>query len=120
MGTSFSQKKKVETFTKHIDLAIPPEDPQVKGYITVDYKTRTKAEVMELGERGLSDEEYIHEIVADVHGLGHPETDEELAGQAAINEVLTGQFSMWLVPAIVHTYFEQYNEARRGNSKRRR
>lgn len=120
MSTSFSQKKKVDTFSRRIELAIPPESPQITGHIMVDFKVLSKAEVSALSERGLSDEEYLPQIVEAVHGLGHPETDEELKGDAAMTEVLTGHYSMYLVPAIVSTYFEQFGEARRGNSKRRR
>lgn len=117
---TFSTKKKIETFSREIQLAIPPSNPQITGFITVEYKVRSKAEVKELSERGLQDEEYIREIVAAVHGLGHPETDEELKGEAALNEVLNGHYSMYLVPAVVTTYFEQFAEARRGNSLKRR
>lgn len=120
MSTSLNLKKKVATFRKRIEIAIPPEKPEIQGHIDVDFKVKSKTEIAELSERGLSDEEYIHEIVDAVHGLGHPETDEELVGPAAINEVLTGHYSMYLVPAVVATYFEQFAEARRGNSKRRR
>ncbi|MGQ0529987.1 MAG: hypothetical protein ACT4PG_09280 [Panacagrimonas sp.] len=120
MSTTFSQKKKVETFSKKIDIAIPPENPVIKGHITVDFKVKSKTEIAELSERGLPDEEYIPEILDGVHGLGHPETDEELTGSAAVQELLTGRYSMYLVPAVVATYFEQYGEARRGNSRKRR
>lgn len=119
MGISFSLKQKVDTFARKIELAIPPDDPQITGHITVVYKVRSKAEVTELSERGLSDEEYIREIVTSVQGLGDA-NGNELTGDAAISEVLTGAFSMWLVPAIVAAYFEQYGEARRGNSRKRR
>ncbi len=120
MATSFSIKKKVDTFSRRIELAIPPENPEISGHITVDFRVRSKADVAQLAERGLPDEEYIPEIVAAVHGLGNPETDEELSGAAALDEVLTGHYSMYLVPAIVSSYFEQFNEARRGNSRKRR
>lgn len=119
MSASFTIRKKVDTFGRRIELAIPPENPQVTGHIDVDYRVRSKAEVKELSERGLTDEEYIREIVSGVRGLGN-EAGEDISGDAAITEVLSGHFSMWLVPAIVSTYFEQYAEARRGNSKPRR
>ena len=119
MSASFSVKKTVSTFKRRIDLAIPPENPQVTGHITVEYKVCSKADVKALSERGLTDEEYFPEIVTAVHGLGD-ESGNEMTGQAAIDEVLGGHFSMWLVPAVVTAYFEQYNEARSGNSRKRR
>lgn len=118
MSVTFSTKKPVDTFRRTVHIEIP--DAGISGSVEVDYKVKTKPEIAELQERGLSDEEYLPEIVANVHGLGHPETDEPLSGQAAIDEVLTGRYSMWLTPRISHEYFAAYNDSRRGNSRRRR
>lgn len=117
---TFRPLKKVETFARKVELAIPPDQPEIIGYITVDYRLRSKAQIKELSERNLTDEEYLPEIVAGIRGLGHPESGEELQGQAALDEALNGHYSMYLVGAIVGAYFEQFGEARRGNSKRQR
>jgi hypothetical protein len=119
-SVSFSTKKKITTFRRKIELAIPPEKPELRGYIEVDFKTKTKPEVKALGEQGLTDEELLPEICEAIHGLGHHETDELLTGDAAFKEALEGPFSMYIPPAIVEDYFAQYAQARRGNSRRPR
>lgn len=117
---SLNVKKKVETFSRKIDIAIPPENPMIRGHIDVDYFIRSKPEVKELSELGLSDEEYLPRIAKDIRGLGGDKPEDALAGEAAFTEVLAGPYSMYLVPAIVGAYFDQYGEARRGNSRARR
>lgn len=117
MSTTFSTKTKVDTFTRRVEINIP-DGP--KGHIEVDYKVKSKPEIQALGDSNLPDEEYLPEIVAAIRGLGDPETDEPLTGQAAIEEALNGHYSMYLTSAIVQEYFASYGEARKGNSKRRR
>ncbi|MCK5772046.1 hypothetical protein [Algiphilus sp.] len=118
MSVTFSTKRSVDTFRRKIDIEIP--EAGISGSLEVDYKVKSKPEIADLQERGLTDEEYLPEIVAAIHGLGDPETDEPLTGQAAIDEVLHGRFSMWLTPRISQEYFAAYNETRKGNSRRRR
>jgi hypothetical protein len=118
--TTFSTKKIVETAPLKIQLAIPPEKPQLEGFITVDAVLRSKPEIKALSEEGLQDHEYLPKIVTGIHGLGHPETDEPLTGEAAFEEALKGRYSMYITAAIVEGYFAQYGEARRGNSRPRR
>lgn len=109
----------VDTFKRQVAFAIPPEDPKVEGYLTIEFRALSKRQVQELLDRELDDVEMFGELVHAVHGLGGP-NGETLTGQAALDEVTQGQLSMWLVPGIVQDYFEQYGQARRGNSKRRR
>lgn len=122
MSTTFSQKKVVSTFRRRVHFAIPPppQKADITGYIEYDGKVKSKAEITELRDRNLTDEEYFAEICTAVYGLGHPESDEELTGQAALDEATTGRYSMYLVNGIVNDYFEHYGEGRRGNSKGRR
>lgn len=120
MGTSLSIKKRVDTLRLRVELAIPPEKPEITGHLDVDYKILPKPEVTGMLDRDLRDEEFLTEVVVDVHGLGSPTSDDELTGQAAIDEVLTGHYSGYLVPAIVRAYVVHYGEARQGNSRKRR
>jgi hypothetical protein len=120
MSTTFSTKKKISTFRRKIDLVIPPENPELRGHIHVDFKIMTKPQIKDLAEQGLTDEEYLPKIAEAIHGLGHPETDEPLVGEAAFKEALEGQFSMYIPNAIVEDYFAQYGQARKGNSRPRR
>jgi hypothetical protein len=118
--TTFSTKKIVETFPMKIQLALPPDKPELEGYIMCDAVVRTKPQIKKLSEEGLTDEEYLRQVVKGIHGLGHPETDAPLVGEDAFKEALEGRYSMWILGAIVDGYFAQYGEARRKNSNRRR
>lgn len=102
-------QKEVETFELKIELAIPPEKPQMRGYITVDAIPRTKEEVRALSKEDLSDEDYLRRIAVNIRGL-------EQTGDAAFVEVTTGKLSMWILPAIITAFFEQFGEARRKNA----
>lgn len=109
--------KMIETFPLEIELSIPPENPVMRGKIVCDAIIQTKEQVKALGERELEDTEYFDNIIKAVHGLGAYDSDEPLEGQAALDEVRNGRFSMYFLPAIIQAYFEQYGEARRKNSK---
>lgn len=115
--------KKIDTAPLKIAVAIPPENPQVKGYFVGQAKIRTKAENKALFERieagELSDDEaLVRELYASFDGLGNDKG--ECVGEAAFTELLTGSLSAYLVPAVIQAYYEQYGEARQGNSKRSR
>ena len=118
--TTFSTKKVITTFPVRIDLALPPEKPELKGHIMVDAFARSKPEIKALSEEGLTDEEYLRRLVGGIHGLGHPETDAPLIGEAAFTEALEGRYSQWITAAIVDGVFAQYGAARTKNSKTRR
>lgn len=109
------QLKQVSTFELRVDIAIPPEKPQVRGHFFVDALPRTRDEVKKLQDRGLSDEEYLREIAHDIRGLGDA-SGAALVGDAAFKAVLDGEYGMYLLPAIIGAYFEHFGEARRKNA----
>lgn len=109
------QLKQVNTFEIRIDLAIPPEKPVMRGHIFVDAIPRTREQVKDLADRGLSDEEYLREIAHDIRGLGDSEGNA-ITGDAAFKEVLDGKFGMYLLPAVIGAYFESFGQARRKNA----
>lgn len=118
--------KRIDTLPLRIDIAIPPENPQIKGYFIGHAKVRGKAENKAVVDRALDgeqerepDEALVRELFERFDGLGD-ENGNELTGEAAFAAVLTGPLSSYLTPAVVQAYFEQYGEARVGNSKRRR
>ena len=117
--------KKVETTPIKIAIAIPPENPTIKGSFVGHAKVRSKAENKALLERfqdhegeGDADEALVRELYDRFEGLGNE--SGALEGDAAFNEVLRGPLSAYLTPAVVQAYYEQYGEARQGNSGRRR
>ena len=108
-----------------IDIAIPPENPEIKGHFTGHARIRSKADNKALLEKyidwdgdGDADAALVAEMYESFEGLGDDAGD--LKGEAAFNAVVNGPLSAYLVPAVVGAYFEQYGEARQGNSKRRR
>lgn len=118
--------KAVTTAPLKITIAIPPENPQVKGYFTGNAKVRSKTENKALLEKyqdwqgeGDSDEALVRELYDSFTGLGD-DAGNELSGEAAFDAVLRGPLSSYLTPAVVQAYYEQYGEARQGNSARRR
>lgn len=106
--------KKITTFPLKIDLVIPPQNPTIKGYITVDCKARSRDENRELLDQGLDDAAFLREIAVNIRGLGNE--DGAIEGDDAFKEVTEGQLSMYLLPAIVGAYYEQFGEVRRKNS----
>lgn len=114
-----------ETAPIRIAIAIPPENPTIKGHFIGRAKLRSKVANKELLERlqdfdgdGDADEALVRELYDGFDGLG--DDSGELTGEAAFEAVLRGPLSAYLTPAVVQAYFEQYGEARRGNSGKRR
>lgn len=117
--------KKIDAAPLKIGIAIPPENPQIKGAFTAYAKVRSKAENKAMLERfsnyegeGDGDEALVRELFDRFEGLGNE--NGPLEGDAAFAEVLSGSLSAYLVPAVIQAYYEQYGEARVGNSKRSR
>ena len=104
--------------SRAIKVRLPTENPHAfaEGEITYKAKIKTKDELAALSEAGLTDGDYINELLVDVNGLGDAE-GVAIAGDAALTEVRTGTFSSYLQAAILQDYFEQYADARVKNSK---
>ena len=118
--------KPIGTIPLKINIAIPPENPTIKGHFTGHARVRSKKENKALLEKfqdftgdGDSDEELVRELYEGFSGLGD-DAGQELTGEAAFDAVLKGPLSAYLMPAVVQAYYEQYGEARLGNSGRRR
>ena len=118
--------KAIQTAPLKITVAIPPENPQIKGYFTGHAIIRSKAENKELLDKfvdydgtGDADEELLRAVYDKFTGLGN-EAGEPLEGDAAWEAVINGPLSAYLMPAAIQAYYEQYGEARRGNSGKRR
>lgn len=109
--------KEIITFPMTVHLAIPPEDPTMKGSIIVDVAVKSRSEVKEMSEKNVPDEEFFRDIVKGVRGLGDV-NGNLLNPEDGVKEVLTGRFSMYMVPAIIKQYYEQYGEARQKNSEK--
>ena len=112
--------KKIPTGEIKISVAIPPDDPQVRGTFIGNAKIRNKAELKALQERiereQMDDEAIVRELYADFDKL-EDEEGRVLTGEASIQEVVKGELSAFLVPAVVQAYYAQYGEARAGNSR---
>lgn len=117
--------KKIDTAPLKISIAIPAENPTIKGTFIANARLRSKAENKALLEKysnwdgeGDGDEAMVRELFESFEGLGND--DGPLLGEAAFLEVLRGRLSAFLVPAVIQAYYEQYGEARQGNFKRLR
>lgn len=109
--------KEMKTFPLKVELAIPPERPVMRGYITCDALVRSKEEMRSLAEENLEDPEYFDRLIQAVHGISN-EAGTALTGEEALEEVKNGRFSMYFLPAIIGAYFEQYGEARQKNLRK--
>lgn len=97
-----------------------------KGHFIGHARIRSKAENKALLDRfqnwdesdGDADESLIRELYQGFDGIG--DENGELTGDAAFEAVLRGPLSAYLTPAVVAAYFEQYGDARVGNSGKRR
>ena len=117
-SATFNVSKKIKTFRRTIELAIPPQNPEVTGSIKVDYNAMSADEVQKMADDGLEGEEFIRRIVNEVHGLGNDE--EAFTGERAMQELLNGDYAIWLRPAVIQEFNDTYGQARRGNSRGRR
>lgn len=108
--------KSLKTTKMDVQLAIPPEDPIMRGTLRIEVRILSKNEITEAQEDGVKDLEFYDRIVVGIEGLGSP--DGQLLGpQEAIKEARNGELSMYFVPAIILSYYEQFGEARRKNSQ---
>ncbi len=109
---------KVITFSRQVKVRLPTDNPAVfnEGTITVGYRVKSKDEIKDLAARELSDQEYFDECVVSVDGLGDSDGNA-ISGDAALTETRSGNWSTYLLQAIISDYFEQYGEARVKNSK---
>lgn len=114
--------KKIDTAPLKISIAIPPENPKIKGYFTGHAILRSKVENKELFDRidsgEIEDDQLLHELYTGFDGLANAAGYCE--GEAAFVEILTGPNSAYLTPAAIQAYYTQYGEARQGNFKRSR
>ncbi len=122
MSVTFATKR-VTTDEFKIHLAIPPENPTMRGYITVRANVRSKAALKDLAN-AVQDDEYeddiavLKDMYAGIEGLGNE--DGPLTGEAVWDFLINDPTGAYIVPALIEAYFDQYQQARRGNSKRRR
>lgn len=88
-----------------------------KGYFTGHAIVRPKDEVEGIrqavmdGEYEDREEELLRDMFESFDGFGEADGFEE---------ILKGKASAYLTPAAISAYFEQFGEARKGNSKKRR
>lgn len=115
MSVSTLRIVEVKTNPLRIDI----QTSVANGYFTGHAKVTTKAEFETLrkavvdGEFEERDEDLLRLMFERFDGFG------EGAGDG-FAEVLTGKASAYLFPAATAAYFEQFGEARRGNSAKRR
>lgn len=88
-----------------------------KGYFTGHAIVRPKAEVEDIrqavmdGEYEDREEDLLRKMYESFDGFGDADGFEE---------ILNGKASAYLTPSAISAYFEQFGEARKGNSKKRR
>ncbi len=116
--------KVIDTANIKITVAVPPENPQVKGYFTGKAIIRTKQANNDLFDRieestVEDDEAFVRELYTGFTGLGNA-NGPVVGDEESFQEVLTGPLSAYLVPAVIQAYYEQYGEARKGNFQKSR
>ncbi len=105
------------TEAKTHPIRVDVQTSVAKGYFTGHAKILTKAAFAELVEEVKDggyegrDEELLRLMYERFEGFGDSD---------GFAELLTGHASAYLYPAAITAYFEQFGEARRGNSQRRR
>lgn len=115
--------KPVSTDQFKVHVCIPPENPTMRGYLTVEAKVRSKAELKEFGEAitdgGFDDDiAALREMYTRIDGLGNDAGP--VAGEAVWDFLRNDKVGSYLVPALIEAYFDQYQAARQKNSKGRR
>jgi len=110
--------QKVSSVAMSVKLRLPTDNPNSfnEGTIACKVKILSKETLADLGDKGLTDAEYIDTLLLSVEGLGD-EDGGAITGDAALAEVKTGAWSTFLQAAILAAYFEQFGDARVKNSK---
>jgi len=123
MSVSFNIKP-IDTDEFKIQLAIPPENPTMRGFVTVGAKVRSKNELKEFGEK-IQANEFEDDIAilqamypGGVKGLGSDAGPVE--GDKVWEFLQTSPVGGFIVPALIEAYFDQYQGARQKNSARLR
>ena len=110
--------QKVNAVAMAVKLRLPTDNPAAfnEGTITCKVRILDKEALGDLVDKGASDSEYIDQLLLDVEGLGD-ENGSAITGEAAIKEVKSGPWSVFLQSAILGAYFEQFGDARVKNSR---
>lgn len=119
--------KKIDTVELKVEIAIPPENPVIKGFITCDAVVRSKAEMKALSEKleegeFTSDAELLTkgDLYRDIRGLTNTDGKELKTFEDALQEVTEGKYSVYLTTALVRKYFGHTQDAQSKNSIRSR
>lgn len=118
--------KAIQTVAIKIQVAVPPEKPEVQGFFIGNAIIRTRPEQQALLDRVdngefETEEQILREMYTGFEGLGtEANGDQALTGENAWSELLTGPLSGYLPTAAIQAYYAQYADARRKNSKRLR
>lgn len=123
MGNVSFTVKPIDVDEFKVHLAIPPENPTMRGFITVKAKVRSKKELKEFGE-AIQDDAYeddiavLKDMFVDIDGIGNDAG--AVTGDAVWEFLKVDKIGAYIVPALIEAYFAQYQSARRGNLKGRR
>lgn len=98
-------------------MTVRMDCPAVKGQFIANAKIKSKPENKAILDRIDSgeladDADLIRELFEGFEGL-------PVEADKAFDYVLNGPISAYLVPALIQAYYEQYGQARVGNSKQR-
>lgn len=133
--------KAVTTLPLRVDIAIPPERPEIEGFLTCKQIVRSRPE-MERVQQMLADGDFENDadllqnapapvdangvaigpkgLYSEINGLTDSTGRELKSYDEAINEVVNGPFSVYLVAALVRKYFGSMAEAPGKISRRSR
>lgn len=117
--------KKATTTAITIALSIDTDQGKIEGSFVGHARILTKADakktldsILEQAERGEiadADAALVRAIYDRFEGLENE--SGKLIGEAAFVEILDGQFSAFLTPAVIRAFYEAIGEVARGNSK---
>jgi len=116
--------KEIKELPLTANVAIPPENPQLKGKFKAYAVMRSKDEIKELGERmsagefANDDEKLLREMYTKFEGLG--DKDGPFNDEKSWDFVLHSKYSAQLIILLLNLYYEGHSEARQGNSGRPR
>ena len=118
--------KDISTFPLTVNIALPPEKPKIRGYITAHAVIRDRDEVKKLreditGGEYDSDGAVLREMYDKLEGIATPqEPTVALEGDEAFDYVIEGKYNVYLIGALMAAYFEHFDEARAKNFGRSR
>lgn len=118
--------KKLTELPLKVEIAIPPENPEIEGYLDTKIKVHSPKQLDELQER-IKAKTYADDfdllrnggLYTEIKGLENDEGECDTF-EKAMTECTEGPFALYLTTRLIQKFFDHHKDATVKNSKRPR